>query len=167
VGDTPERPIPSAADAFRANLRSFRFGLNDNNRSHVAGGEGNSGGRTNGANPTLMSMAAGEEGFKGTVGYAWVCVAHEVSEWEGADVRESLGAVLLLLWRMGSVPLWRMSVGGCWEGRELYPLRRLLGCLWIMDRWVMGELWWSELLGEPLFFVEELHPLCTVFVCNR
>jgi hypothetical protein len=135
VGDTPERPIPSAADAFRANLRSFRFGLNDSNRSHVAGAEGNS--KTGGANASSDIDSSGGGGAQGTVGYAWVCVAHEVSEWEGADVRETLGAVLTLAMEDGIRPLVE-DVGGGMLGRpRVVPFEKTPGVF--VDNGSLGD----------------------------
>ena len=134
VGDTPERPIPSAADAFRANLRSFRFGLNDNHRSHVSGAEGNSSG---GANAITDIDGSGGGGIQGTVGYAWVCVAHEVSEWEGADVRETLGAVLSLAMEDGIRPLVE-DVGGGMLGRpRVVPFEKTPGVF--VDNGPLGD----------------------------
>ena len=106
VGDTPERPIPSAADAFRANLRSFRFGAESGN------------GKANGTN-------VGSD-IEGMVGYAWVSVAHEVSEWEGADVRETLRAVLALAMEDGIRPLVE-DVGGGLGRPRVVPFEKTPG----------------------------------------
>jgi len=136
VGDTPERPIPSAADAFRANLRSFRLGLNDNNRSHVAGVEG-SGGRANGANANSDVDGSGGGGNQGTVGYAWICVAHELSEWEGADVRETLGAVLSLAMEDGIRPLVEDVGGGILGRPRVVPFEKTPGVF--VDNGPLGD----------------------------
>ena len=79
VGDVPERPIPTAADNFRAGLRS------------LSGTAGN-----------------GDEGatdIKGNrVGYAWVSVAQDV-DWEGEDIGDTLGLVLQLALEDGVRPV--------------------------------------------------------------
>ncbi|KAF8075875.1 hypothetical protein FPV67DRAFT_1469607 [Lyophyllum atratum] len=66
VGDSPGRTIPSAGDNFKAGLRSLNFG---------------GGGRADGKK------------LEGKVGYAWVSHAQDV-DWEGENIRETLGAVL-------------------------------------------------------------------------
>ncbi|KAJ7122882.1 hypothetical protein C8R44DRAFT_876078 [Mycena epipterygia] len=70
VGDCPARPVPNAKDNFRAGLRALR---------------GNQ--QTQGKSKSRKSKGRGE------VGYAWVSAAQDV-DWEGEDVRDSLGAVL-------------------------------------------------------------------------
>ncbi|KAJ6627370.1 hypothetical protein B0H10DRAFT_1994147 [Mycena sp. CBHHK59/15] len=79
VGDCPARPVPTAADNFRAGLRALRGSAGDDGKS---AGKGNSGdnNRERGAS-------------RAHVGYAWVSAAQDV-DWEGADVRGALGALL-------------------------------------------------------------------------
>ena len=116
VGDSPERPVPSAGDAFRANLRSFRVGSNERDRegaeAKVHGGGGGGG-----------DAAAGV-----VVGYAWVSVAHEVSEWEGADVRETLGAVLAHAMEDGIRPVVEDVGGGILGRARVVPFEKAPGC---------------------------------------
>ncbi|KII96059.1 hypothetical protein PLICRDRAFT_170639 [Plicaturopsis crispa FD-325 SS-3] len=80
VGDVPGRPIPSAKDHFRAGMRSM------------------------GATGSTEGGAKKEKKVKGGVGYAWVSVAADV-DWEGEDVRDSLGAVLRLAAEEGLRPV--------------------------------------------------------------
>ncbi|KAJ7499376.1 hypothetical protein FB451DRAFT_1428973 [Mycena latifolia] len=77
VGDAPARPVPTAKDNFRAGLRALR-----------------------GSNQPQGAKGAG--GKRSEVGYAWVSAAQDV-DWEGADVRDALGAVLRLALAEGGV----------------------------------------------------------------
>ena len=114
VGDTPERPIPSAADAFRANLRSFRLGLGDS---------GEAGGGT-GSKSKSRSVAADPISSQGKVGYAWVSVAHEVSEWEGENIGETIGAVLRIAMEEGIRPLVEDAGGGILGRPRVVPFEQ-------------------------------------------
>ncbi|KAJ3879594.1 hypothetical protein F5051DRAFT_370741 [Lentinula edodes] len=95
VGDTPSRPIPTASDHFRAGLRSMK---NTHNATTTKDG-------TNGS-----PVKKGANG-NGKVGYAWVSVAQDV-DWEGEDIRDSLGAVVKMAMNEGVRP-W---VGGSESG---------------------------------------------------
>ncbi|TFK28709.1 hypothetical protein FA15DRAFT_584052 [Coprinopsis marcescibilis] len=86
VGDVPERTIPTAADNFRAGLRSLKFGTG----SSAGGGTAGSGSRE------------GEEP-RGKVGYAWISVAQDV-DWEGEGISETIGNVLRLAFEHGIKP---------------------------------------------------------------
>lgn len=89
VGDSPGRMVPSAGDNFKAGLRSLNFG-----------------GRIDGKK------------LDGKVGYAWVSHAQDV-DWEGEDIRDTLGAVLRNMIDDGIRP-W---VGENGDGREIAPQR--------------------------------------------
>ncbi|RPD62063.1 hypothetical protein L226DRAFT_545971 [Lentinus tigrinus ALCF2SS1-7] len=78
VGDTPHRAIPTAHD----NLRN---GLNSLTRSKSTSG------KPSGSAAVLTK--GGNKREKRVVGYAWVSVAADV-DFEGEDVRDSLGAVM-------------------------------------------------------------------------
>ncbi|KAJ7179595.1 hypothetical protein C8R46DRAFT_1325263 [Mycena filopes] len=80
VGDCPARPIPSAKDNFRAGLRALR-------------GNQNEGKKSKSKKENKKAEKAG--GGRSEVGYAWVSPAQDV-DWEGEDVRDSLGAVIRL-----------------------------------------------------------------------
>lgn len=80
VGDTPNRPIPTAADHFKAGLRSMK---NTHTPTH----------RTQDGTSRQDDVNVSR---KGRVGYAWVSIAQDI-DWEGEDVRDSLGAVLGLV----------------------------------------------------------------------
>ncbi|KAG5639138.1 hypothetical protein H0H81_006397 [Sphagnurus paluster] len=75
VGDAPGRAIPSAGDNFKAGLRSLNFGRGDGDGKKV----------------------------DGKVGYAWVSHAQDV-DWEGENVRETLGAVMKTFMEEGVRP---------------------------------------------------------------
>lgn len=96
VGDVPERPIPTTSDHFRAGVRSRKGG-----ERHGSGGGGSGGGG---------GGRGGKEkgkGGDGKVGYAWVCGAQDV-DWEGEDVRNTLGGVLAECLKEGTAT----TVGG-------------------------------------------------------
>jgi len=117
VGDTPERPIPSVADALRANLRSFRTGQghgqsSGTNKSTTEGGPCPEGHGAADADPKFHK-----------VGHAWVSVAHEV-EWEGEDVGETLGAVLRLAMEQGIRPLVEDAGGGILGRPRVVPFEK-------------------------------------------
>ncbi|KAJ7672823.1 hypothetical protein B0H17DRAFT_1208536 [Mycena rosella] len=84
VGDWPGRPVPTAKDNFRAGLRALR-----GNQSQGGGGGGG---------------AAKKGAKRSEVGYAWVSAAQDV-DWEGADVRDALGAMLRLALEGGVRPV--------------------------------------------------------------
>ncbi|KAJ6516392.1 hypothetical protein C8R45DRAFT_889993 [Mycena sanguinolenta] len=75
VGDWPIRPVPTAKDNFRAGLRA------------LTGGNG-AGDDKKSPKKTTKKEKAGS-----AVNYAWVSAAQDV-DWEGEDVRDSLGAVV-------------------------------------------------------------------------
>ncbi|KAJ7590735.1 hypothetical protein C8J56DRAFT_1046983 [Mycena floridula] len=86
VGDFPERPIPSASDLFKAGLRSMR----SNHKAQERDGSS----------------------IDGKVRYAWISAAHDV-DWEGEDIRDSLGAVVRMALNEGIRPyLGDKSPGG-------------------------------------------------------
>ncbi|KAJ3889205.1 hypothetical protein GG344DRAFT_52108 [Lentinula edodes] len=87
VGDTPSRPIPTASDHFRAGLRSMK---NTHNATTTKDGSNGS------------PVKKGANG-NGKVGYAWVSVAQDV-DWEGEDIRDSLGAVVKMAMNEGVRP---------------------------------------------------------------
>ncbi|KAH7875952.1 uncharacterized protein C8R40DRAFT_1264914 [Lentinula edodes] len=87
VGDTPSRPIPTASDHFRAGLRSMK---NTHNATTTKDGSNRS------------PVKKGANG-NGKVGYAWVSVAQDV-DWEGEDIRDSLGAVVKMAMSEGVRP---------------------------------------------------------------
>ncbi|KIM42917.1 hypothetical protein M413DRAFT_125606 [Hebeloma cylindrosporum] len=89
VGDVPERVIPSAADNFRAGLRSFRQVSGPQTQDSV----GLTANIPNGAAEEEYPTAASPVKGMGKVGYAWVSVAQDV-DWEGNDVGETLGIVV-------------------------------------------------------------------------
>ncbi|OSD01779.1 hypothetical protein PYCCODRAFT_1368673 [Trametes coccinea BRFM310] len=96
VGDTPHRAIPTAQDNLRSGLRSLRRSM-----STSSTGPGKS-------SPASLGRSAGAAAkTKRIVGYAWVSVAADV-DFEGEDVRDSLGAVV----RMAEDGWLRPWVGG-------------------------------------------------------
>ncbi|KAI0352720.1 hypothetical protein OH77DRAFT_1408564 [Trametes cingulata] len=80
VGDTPHRAIPTAQDNLRSGLRSLRRSVSTS-------------GSTSKSSPASLGRSAGGQKAKRVVGYAWVSVAADV-DFEGEDVRDSLGAVV-------------------------------------------------------------------------
>lgn len=87
VGDTPNRPIPTASDHFKAGLRSMK-----NTHTHTQKTQDST---------TRQDDVSGSR--KGRVGYAWVSIAQDI-DWEGEDVRDSLGAVLAIVGGEGVRP---------------------------------------------------------------
>ncbi len=120
VGDTPERPIPSVADALRANLRSFRTGQGQGHGSGTANKSTAEGG------PSAEGHSADADAKFHKVGHAWVSVAHEV-EWEGEDVGETLGAVLRLAMEEGIRPLVEDAGGGILGRPRVVPFEKAPG----------------------------------------
>ncbi|KAJ7265906.1 hypothetical protein B0H12DRAFT_1100067 [Mycena haematopus] len=90
VGDWPIRPVPTAKDNFRAGLRSLK------------GGNGVSTTSGDGAKPAKKPTKKEKAGT--TVSYAWVSAAQDV-DWEGEDVRDSLGAVVRMTMEEGVRPV--------------------------------------------------------------
>jgi hypothetical protein len=109
VGDTPSRPIPTAQDTLRSGFRSVRRSASSRSQSRDRNGS---------ASPTKSSTSlaltspskdslgsvlrrgnswrGGAKAPKRTVNYAWVSVAADV-DFEGEDVRDSLGAVVRMV----------------------------------------------------------------------
>ncbi|KAF7354878.1 hypothetical protein MSAN_01402300 [Mycena sanguinolenta] len=88
VGDWPIRPVPTAKDNFRAGLRA------------LTGGNGAGDDKKSAKKTTKES----KEKAGSTVSYAWVSAAQDV-DWEGEDVRDSLGAVLRIALEEGVRPI--------------------------------------------------------------
>ncbi|KAG1739870.1 uncharacterized protein EDB91DRAFT_1053735 [Suillus paluster] len=97
VGDAPDRVVSTASDHFRAGVRALRIGnakcaleVHDEGEfSHAT-----------------VSLAGGKKTRKAKprpVNYAWVNVMSDV-DWEGADVRDSLAAVLAMAMEEGVRP---------------------------------------------------------------
>ncbi|KAF5357689.1 hypothetical protein D9758_007481 [Tetrapyrgos nigripes] len=82
-GDTPSRVIPTAGDHFRAGLRSMK----NNHREDEQDG----------------SDKGKSKGNVGKPGYAWVSIAQDV-DWDGEDVRETIGAVMKMVLNEGVKP---------------------------------------------------------------
>ncbi|KAH9894116.1 hypothetical protein C8Q73DRAFT_647191 [Cubamyces lactineus] len=95
VGDTPHRAIPTAQDNLRSGLRSLRRSMSTSSPSK--------------SSPASLGRSVGTVSAKTKriVGYAWVSVAADV-DFEGEDVRDSLGAVV----RMAEDGWLRPWVGG-------------------------------------------------------
>ncbi|KAI0772526.1 hypothetical protein BD413DRAFT_623744 [Trametes elegans] len=99
VGDTPQRAVPTAQDNLRSGLRSLRRSMSTSGAPHKS-------------SPAALGRSAGAAPkSKRVVGYAWVSVAADV-DFEGEDVRDSLGAVV----RMAEGGWLRPWVGGAPAG---------------------------------------------------
>ncbi|KAI0637678.1 hypothetical protein C8Q77DRAFT_1047354 [Trametes polyzona] len=96
VGDTPQRAIPTAQDNLRSGLRSLRRSVSTSSPASPSP-----------ASHASLGRSAGGVKTKRVVGYAWVSVAADV-DFEGEDVRDSLGAVV----RMAEGGWLRPWVGG-------------------------------------------------------
>ncbi|KAI0643675.1 hypothetical protein C8Q79DRAFT_915017 [Trametes meyenii] len=81
VGDTPHRAIPTAQDNLRSGLRSLRRSMSTSSSPSKP------------SHATLGRSAGTGMKTRRLVGYAWVSVAADV-DFEGEDVRDSLGAVV-------------------------------------------------------------------------
>jgi hypothetical protein len=88
VGDCPARPVPTAKDNFRAGLRALK---------------GNAASTSNGTSKKEKENNKNKKGAS-AVSYAWVSVAQDV-DWEGEDVRDSLGAVVSMALEEGIRPV--------------------------------------------------------------
>ncbi|TFK43073.1 hypothetical protein BDQ12DRAFT_674342 [Crucibulum laeve] len=107
VGDAPDRTIPTAADHFRAGLRSLRFG------GDASKAEDN------------------EVKSSGKVGYAWVSIAQDV-DWEGQHVGESIGVVLRMALESGIRPWIGSTIDEedtdcAWGHKKLVPFENTPG----------------------------------------
>ncbi|KAI0699853.1 hypothetical protein BC835DRAFT_508071 [Cytidiella melzeri] len=109
VGDTPSRPIPSAQDTLRSGFRSIKRSSSSRSKSHDRGGSvsptksSTSLALTSPSKDSLGSVLRRGNSWRGrpkapkrTVNYAWVSVAADV-DYEGEDVRDSLGAVVRMV----------------------------------------------------------------------
>ncbi|KAG2345075.1 hypothetical protein BDR05DRAFT_147143 [Suillus weaverae] len=97
VGDAPDRVVSTASDHFRAGVRALRIG-NPKGASKVHDDAEFS--------PAAVRLARGKKDRKmkpRPVNYAWVNVMSDV-DWEGADVRDSLGAALAMAVEEGVRP---------------------------------------------------------------
>lgn len=110
VGDNPSRPIPSAQDTLRSGFRSIKRSATSRSNSRDRGGS-TSPTKSSTTSLTLTSPSKDSLGSvlrrgnswrgrpkapKRTVNYAWVSVAADV-DFEGEDVRDSLGAVVRMV----------------------------------------------------------------------
>lgn len=102
VGDNPSRPVPSAQDHLRSGFRSLKRTMSTGSRSRSSSPTKASGGTlTSPSKDSLGSLSRLSrrntsttiKAKKRTVSYAWVSVATDV-DFEGEDVRDSLGAVV-------------------------------------------------------------------------
>ncbi|KAG1780444.1 hypothetical protein EV702DRAFT_1178132 [Suillus placidus] len=97
VGDAPDRVVSTASDHFRAGVRALRIG-NPKGTSKVHDDAEFS--------QATVRLARGKKDRKmkpRPVNYAWVNVMSDV-DWEGADVRDSLGAALAMAAEEGVRP---------------------------------------------------------------
>ena len=97
VGDAPDRVVSTASDNFRAGVRALRIGKAKDSL-HVQD------------DPTFFHLASGPAGGKKSrkmkprpVNYAWVNIMSDV-DWDGADIQDSLGAVLAMAVEQGVRP---------------------------------------------------------------
>jgi hypothetical protein len=89
VGDAPDRVVSTASDHFRAGVRALRIGSSKGTSKVHDDAE---------FSQATARLARGKKGRKmkpRPVNYAWVNVMSDV-DWEGADVRDTLGAVLAM-----------------------------------------------------------------------
>ncbi|OJA18073.1 hypothetical protein AZE42_11918, partial [Rhizopogon vesiculosus] len=97
VGDAPDRVVSTASDHFRAGVRALRIGkAKETPQIHDYSIISHS----------TVGPARGKKNKKikpRPVNYAWVNVMSDV-DWEGADVQDSLGAVLAMAMEQGVRP---------------------------------------------------------------
>ncbi|KAG0692691.1 hypothetical protein DFH29DRAFT_985687 [Suillus ampliporus] len=89
VGDTPDRVVSTASDHFRAGVRTLRIGNAKGTLQVHDDAE---------FSQATVSLGRSKKDRKvkpRPVNYAWVNVMSDV-DWEGADLRDSLGAVLAM-----------------------------------------------------------------------
>lgn len=89
VGDAPDRVVSTASDHFRAGVRALRIGNPKGTLKVHADAE---------LSQATVKLARGKKDRKmkpRPVNYAWVNVMSDV-DWEGANVRDSLGAALAM-----------------------------------------------------------------------
>ncbi|EKM59560.1 uncharacterized protein PHACADRAFT_250150 [Phanerochaete carnosa HHB-10118-sp] len=111
VGDNPSRPVPSAQDHLRSGFRSLKRTMSTGSRSRsssptrspsaaaLSSPSKDSLGRLSRRHTTSTIKAK-----KRTVSYVWVSIAADV-DFEGEDVRDSLGAVAHMV-ESGSIRPW-------------------------------------------------------------
>ncbi|KAK7471136.1 hypothetical protein VKT23_002548 [Stygiomarasmius scandens] len=109
-GDTPSRVIPTAGDHFRASLRSMK-------NNHKEGDED-----SGSASTTKKAKGKNKQKTSGgpKVGYAWVSIAQDV-DWDGEDVRETIGEVMKMALNEGVRP-WVGDSSGA--SRRVVPFER-------------------------------------------
>lgn len=89
VGDTPDRVVSTASDHFRAGVRALRLGNSKGTLKVHDNAE---------FSQASVRLSKGKKDRKmkpRRVNYAWVNIMSDV-DWEGADVRDSLSAVLAM-----------------------------------------------------------------------
>lgn len=109
VGDTPAKPIPTAQDTLRSGFRSMSRSATNRSKSRTRSGSvsptksSTSLALTSPSKDSLGSVLRRGNSWRGrpkapkrTVNYAWVSVAADV-DYEGEDVRDSLGAVVRMV----------------------------------------------------------------------
>ncbi|PSS32008.1 hypothetical protein PHLCEN_2v2250 [Hermanssonia centrifuga] len=126
VGDTPSRPIPTAHDNLRSGFRSFGRSSSTGSRSRSRSPT-----RSLAKSSTSVLSSPSKDSLgpllrrntltrvkaqKRTVSYAWVCAAADV-DFEGEDVRDSLGALISMV-EQGWIRPW---VGDSREGSKVVP----------------------------------------------
>ncbi|KAG1753202.1 hypothetical protein EDB19DRAFT_1627218 [Suillus lakei] len=97
VGDAPDRVVSTASDHFRAGVRALRIGNAKGTLKVHDDAE---------FSQATVRLARGKKDRKvkpRPVNYAWVNVMSDV-DWEGADVRDSLGAALAMAVEEGVRP---------------------------------------------------------------
>ncbi|KAG1811146.1 uncharacterized protein BJ212DRAFT_1375166 [Suillus subaureus] len=89
VGDAPDRVVSTASDHFRAGVRALRIG------NHKGTSKVHDDAEFSRATGRLARGKKDRKMKPRLVNYAWVNVMSDV-DWEGADVRDSLGAALAM-----------------------------------------------------------------------
>lgn len=110
VGDNPARPIPSAQDHLRSGFRSLKRTMSTSSRSRSSSPTKSSSNSLRSPSKDSLgplmrrSTSTKVKTPKRTISYAWVSVAADL-DFEGEDVRDSLGAVVSMV-EEGSVRPW-------------------------------------------------------------
>ncbi|KAJ7667543.1 hypothetical protein DFH06DRAFT_983356 [Mycena polygramma] len=104
VGDCPARPVPTAKDNFRAGLRALKGASASVSAPKEKEKEEKA--KKSRFRSKSKSSSSGKNGGGGghVVSYAWVSAAQDV-DWEGEDVRDSLGGVVRMALEEGVRPV--------------------------------------------------------------
>ncbi|KAJ6463199.1 hypothetical protein C8R47DRAFT_992720 [Mycena vitilis] len=104
VGDCPARPVPTAKDNFRAGLRALKGASAPAPPKEKEGKKSRFLPKSSSSSKSSSKAKSGGGAAAHVVSYAWVSAAQDV-DWEGEDVRDSLGGVVRMALEEGVRPV--------------------------------------------------------------